>query len=79
MLNLPKALRESLKAIFEIRPISVSHEQVSKDGTIKNAVRLADGLIVESVLIPTDRRITALYFLAGGLQHGVPLLRHGKA
>jgi 23S rRNA (adenine2503-C2)-methyltransferase len=37
----------------------VSHEQVSKDGTIKNAVRLADGLIVESVLIPTDRRITA--------------------
>jgi 23S rRNA (adenine2503-C2)-methyltransferase len=59
MLNLPKALRESLKAIFEIRPISVSHEQVSKDGTIKNAVRLADGLIVESVLIPTDRRITA--------------------
>jgi 23S rRNA (adenine2503-C2)-methyltransferase len=37
----------------------VNHEQVSKDGTIKNAVRLADGLIVESVLIPTDRRITA--------------------
>ena len=33
--------------------------QHSNDGTIKNAVRLHDGLIVESVLIPTDTRTTA--------------------
>jgi len=31
----------------------------SKDGTIKNAVRLHDDLIVESVLIPTSTRTTA--------------------
>jgi 23S rRNA (adenine2503-C2)-methyltransferase len=33
--------------------------QRSADGTIKNAVKLHDGLIVESVLIPTEKRITA--------------------
>ena len=33
--------------------------QKSNDGTIKNAVRLHDGLIVESVLIPAKTRTTA--------------------
>jgi 23S rRNA (adenine2503-C2)-methyltransferase len=33
--------------------------QRSSDGTVKNAVKLHDGLIVESVLIPTDKRSTA--------------------
>jgi 23S rRNA (adenine2503-C2)-methyltransferase len=33
--------------------------QRSKDGTIKNAIRLHDGLMVESVLIPTESRTTA--------------------
>jgi 23S rRNA (adenine2503-C2)-methyltransferase len=33
--------------------------QRSNDGTVKNAVRLHDGLIVESVLIPTKTRTTA--------------------
>ena len=32
---------------------------IDKDGTIKNAVKLFDGLIVESVLIPTPNRTTA--------------------
>jgi 23S rRNA (adenine2503-C2)-methyltransferase len=30
--------------------------QRSDDGTIKNAVRLHDGLVVESVLIPTNTK-----------------------
>jgi len=33
--------------------------QRSNDGTIKNAVTLSDGLVVESVLIPAEKRITA--------------------
>ena len=33
--------------------------QRSTDGTIKNVVKLHDGLVVESVLIPTGSRITA--------------------
>lgn len=59
MTNLSLELRELLKQHFTINPIKVDRMQRSTDGTIKNAVRLHDGLIVESVLIPTPDRITA--------------------
>lgn len=59
MSNLPKALRTKLTAEFEFRPQRIESVQRSTDGTIKNAVRLHDGLVVESVLIPTEKRITA--------------------
>jgi len=42
-----------------INHIRVDQMQRSADGTIKNAVKLHDGLIVESVLIPTPTRTTA--------------------
>src|SRR5690606_30791994 len=44
---------------FVINHIMVDKMQQSADGTIKNAVKLHDGLIVESVLIPTETRTTA--------------------
>ena len=44
---------------FVINHIKVDQLQKSADGTIKNAVRLHDDLIVESVLIPTKKRTTA--------------------
>ena len=59
MTSLPKATREMLEADFVINHIKVDVMQRSDDGTIKNAVRLHDGLLVESVLIPTDTRTTA--------------------
>lgn len=59
MTNLSLATRELLKSHFVINFIRVDNMQRSADGTIKNAVVLHDGLIVESVLIPTDTRITA--------------------
>jgi len=59
MTNVSKATREMLEAHFVINHIEVDSMQRSKDGTVKNAVRLHDGLIVESVLIPTDTRTTA--------------------
>lgn len=59
MTNLPKSLRERLKENFEIRHLRVEKSIVSTDGTIKSAYRLADGRIIEGVLIPTERRITA--------------------
>ena len=37
----------------------ISDFQKSNDGTIKNAVKLHDNLVVESVLIPTETRTTA--------------------
>lgn len=59
MTNLSKNLREKLTEKFVINPIEVDTLQKSTDGTIKNGVRLHDGLMVESVLIPTDTRTTA--------------------
>ncbi len=59
MTNLSLATRDQLKAHFIINHILVDTMQRSTDGTIKNAVKLHDGLIVESVLIPTEKRITA--------------------
>lgn len=59
MTNLSLPTRELLKAHFTINHIKVDNMQRSVDGTIKNAVKLHDGLIVESVLIPTEDRITA--------------------
>lgn len=59
MTNLSLQARELLRHHFVINPIKVDRIQRSADGTIKNAVKLYDGLIVESVLIPTAARITA--------------------
>lgn len=59
MTNISKATREMLEAHFVINHIEVDSMQQSNDGTIKNGIRLHDGLIVESVLIPTDSRTTA--------------------
>ncbi len=57
--NLSKNQRALLNEHFEILPISIDQMQKSSDGTIKNAVKLHDGLVVESVLIPTQTRTTA--------------------
>lgn len=59
MTNISKETRERLESHFVINHIKVDQMQRSKDGTIKNAVRLHDGLVVESVLIPTKNRTTA--------------------
>ena len=59
MTNLSKETRAFLDEHFVINHIKVDHMQRSNDGTIKNAVKLHDNLIVESVLIPTKSRTTA--------------------
>ena len=56
MTNLSKDLREKISQEYIINPISVDQLQKSTDGTIKNGVKLHDGLLVESVLIPTDEK-----------------------
>ncbi len=59
MTNISKATRQLLASHFVINHIKVDLMQRSSDGTIKNAVRLHDDLVVESVLIPTKTRTTA--------------------
>ena len=59
MTNISLKIRELLSGHFVINHIKVDQMQKSDDGTIKNAIRLHDDLVVESVLIPTEKRTTA--------------------
>ncbi len=59
MTSISKETRAHLEANYVINHIEVDSLQRSSDGTVKNGVKLHDGLIVESVLIPTKNRTTA--------------------
>lgn len=59
MSNLSKSLREKLESQFEFHPVKIGEHQISRDRTIKFAMRLFDDKVVESVLIPTESRMTA--------------------
>ena len=59
MTNLSLPFRNWLKEHFIIKDMLVADSQRSADGTIKNAFKLFDKNVVEGVLIPTEKRITA--------------------
>ncbi|WP_257658592.1 23S rRNA (adenine(2503)-C(2))-methyltransferase RlmN [Parapedobacter lycopersici] len=59
MSNLSKPLREKLNTHFVINAATVLRAQRSADSTIKSSFVLADGNIVEGVLIPAPDRMTA--------------------
>ncbi len=59
MSNLSKPLREWMKETYTINAVEIHDLQVSSDKTIKCAMRLNDGYVVESVLIPSGDRMTA--------------------
>ena len=76
MTNVSKETRQMLEGNFVINHIKVDTMQRSSDGTVKNAVRLHDGLIVESVLIPTERRATACISTQAGCKFGCRFSRN---
>jgi 23S rRNA (adenine2503-C2)-methyltransferase len=59
MTNLSKATREMLNENFVINAVQENLSQVSNDRTVKSTFRLFDKRIVEGVLIPTEKRMTA--------------------
>lgn len=58
MRNIPKSLQEKLQEDFHFNPVELDKVQHSEDGTIKSRLRLYDGNLIESVLIPVveDKR-----------------------
>ena len=59
IVQVPKAFREQLTAAGVTVGRSELHQLVeAKDGTVKMLLRLADGLVVETVGIPADRAST---------------------
>ncbi|MCL2326275.1 MAG: 23S rRNA (adenine(2503)-C(2))-methyltransferase RlmN [Proteobacteria bacterium] len=58
MTNISKALRTRLATRFALPSLPSPTQHIASDGTNKIAFALADGAIVESVLIPTPERLT---------------------
>ncbi len=58
MTDLPRAERAALHQGFRLAEPEPESVARSSDGTVKHLWRLADGELVESVLIPTERRLT---------------------
>jgi len=58
MSDLPRAEREALAERFTLGEAEEATVARSSDGTVKHVWRLSDGELVESVLIPTERRLT---------------------
>ena len=52
MSDLSQELRDQLGEAFQMQSLECVQEQVSQDGTVKFLWRLADGELIESVLIP---------------------------
>lgn len=51
MNNLSQGLRQKLSQIYSLEPLKIKEKQVSRDGTIKYLFELADGGLIESVLM----------------------------
>ena len=54
MTNLPKALREKLRAQYALNALELARKQGARDSTQKFLWKLRDGSYVESVLIPAN-------------------------
>ncbi len=59
MTNLSESHRQLLEQHFTINPIALDQSQVSSDRTIKSRFKLHDEHLIEGVLIPTPKRMTA--------------------
>ena len=79
MTNLPIAEREALDAEFSLVEPTADTVSRSSDGTVKHLWRLADGELVESVLIPTKNRLTLCISSQAGCAMGCTFCATGWA
>ena len=79
MTNLPVAEREALDAAFSFLEPTADTVSRSSDGTVKHLWRLADGELVESVLIPTPDRLTLCVSSQAGCAMGCTFCATGWA
>ncbi len=89
MRNVPKALREFLGDQYALPPLEIAHQSIAKDGTQKVLFKLGDGKLIESVLIPAEKRTTiclssqvgcavGCHFCASGIDGGKRNLSSGE-
>lgn len=59
MSNIGKSLQQALASAFTFNRATIAFERESSDKTVKFAFRLYDGKMIEGVLIPAEKRVTA--------------------
>jgi 23S rRNA (adenine2503-C2)-methyltransferase len=79
MTNLPVPEREALDDAFSLSEPTVDTVSRSSDGTVKHLWRLADGELVESVLIPAADRLTLCISSQAGCAMGCTFCATGWA
>lgn len=78
MTNLSKDLRNYLDGRFTISHLKLEKRHVSADGTEKFLFRLTDDNFIESVLIPSGRRLTECISTQVGCKFGCAFCASGK-
>ena len=78
MTDLPAAMRESLVTAYTIDHPQTAEVLRSSDGTRKYLWRLADGVLVESVGIPSGDRLTVCFSTQAGCAMGCAFCATGR-
>jgi 23S rRNA (adenine2503-C2)-methyltransferase len=79
MSNLPESLRNNLKNEFSIFDLKLIKTSKSHDGTQKSLFVLKDGELVESVIIPSEKRISACISTQVGCKYACSFCASGVA
>ena len=79
MTNLPATEREALASAFRLTEPEISTVSRSRDRTAKHLWKLQDGELVESVLIPTEDRLTLCISSQAGCAMGCTFCATGWA
>ncbi|NOY86408.1 MAG: 23S rRNA (adenine(2503)-C(2))-methyltransferase RlmN [Deltaproteobacteria bacterium] len=77
MTDMPGDIRESLSASMDLKPMSLQKSVGAADGTLKFLYRLADGELIESVLIPEDGHNTLCISTQAGCGMGCGFCESG--
>lgn len=78
-LNLPRSLQQSLQSNFGLPVPEIARQaRSSYDGSVKFVLRLADGLEIESVLMPESTRVTLCLSSQVGCQQGCVFCHTGR-
>ena len=75
MTNLPARLRARFKEAFSIELPKSIHEETSEDSSRKFLFQLEDGAAIETVLIPSDERLTLCISAQVGCKFGCTFCR----
>lgn len=79
MTDLPAGFREVLGGRLALIPPRVLQRQISTDGTRKYLIRLADGVTVETVGLPTEDRLTVCFSTQAGCAMGCSFCATGTS